>query len=186
MTVAMATKLFLLLLALPAASCLSTLRPTHAASFLQLRGTLPLPLPVRAVHAAACPRAAVALLASGPQQQASLAASVLGLASAPVFWWSLYTLKTTGCGLPAGPFGLIGLAEGISYLVVVGFVASSLVSKAASGSGLPAGPYGLLGAAEGVAFLNAAAGLAVLGFQLADYGFLPEAVPVEGGACSNL
>ena len=28
-------------------------------------------------------------------------------------WWSLYTLKTTGCGLPAGPFGLIGAAEGV-------------------------------------------------------------------------
>ena len=35
--------------------------------------------------------------ASGPQQQATLAASVIGLASQPVFWWSLYTLKTTGC-----------------------------------------------------------------------------------------
>ena len=50
------------------------------------------------------------------------------------------------CGLPAGPFGLIGAAEGISYLVVIGFVASSLLSKAISGSGLPAGPRGLLGA----------------------------------------
>ena len=50
------------------------------------------------------------------------------------------------CGLPAGPFGLIGAAEGISYLVVIGFVASSLLSKATSGSGLPAGPGGLLGA----------------------------------------
>ena len=50
------------------------------------------------------------------------------------------------CGLPAGPFGLIGAAEGVSYLVVIGFVASSLLSKAISGSGLPAGPRGLLGA----------------------------------------
>ena len=50
------------------------------------------------------------------------------------------------CGLPAGPFGLIGAAEGISYLVVIGFVASSLLSKVTSGSGLPAGPGGLLGA----------------------------------------
>ena len=50
------------------------------------------------------------------------------------------------CGLPAGPFGLIGAAEGISYLVVIGFVASSLLSKVTSCSGLPAGPGGLLGA----------------------------------------
>ena len=100
--------------------------------------------------------------------------------------WSLYVLKTTGCGLPAGPFGLIGAAEGVSYLVVIGFVASSVLSKVTSGSGLPAGPGGLLGAAEGFSFLTAAAGLAVLGFQLSDYGYLPEAVPTAGGVCSSI
>ena len=63
---------------------------------------------------------------------------------------------------------------------------ASLLSKVISGSGLPAGPGGLLGAAEGLSFLTAAAGLAVLGFQLADYGYLPEAVPIEGGVCSNI
>lgn len=92
----------------------------------------------------------------------------------------------TGCGLPAGPYGLIGAAEGISYLVIIGFVGASVLSKATSGSGLPAGPAGLLGAAEGLSYLTAVAGLAVLGFQLTDYGFLPEAVPVEGGVCSNI
>jgi len=101
-------------------------------------------------------------------------------------WWSLYVLKTTGCGLPAGPFGLIGAAEGISYLVIIGFVASSMLSKVTSGKGLPAGPGGLLGAAEGLSFLTAAAGLAVLGFQLSEYGYLPEAVPTVGGVCSNI
>ena len=50
---------------------------------------------------------------------------------------------------------------------------------------LPAGPGGLLGAAEGLSFLTAVAGLAVLGFQLADYGYVPEAVPVQGGICSK-
>jgi len=131
-------------------------------------------------------RARAVVCTSAPQQQATYAASLLGLASQPVFWWSLYTLKTTGCGLPAGPFGLIGAAEGISYLVIIGFVASSLLSKVTSGKGLPAGPSGLLGAAEGLSFLSAAAGLAVLGFQLSDYGYLPEAVPVAGGVCSNI
>lgn len=123
--------------------------------------------------------------ASRPQQQATLAAAILGLASQPVMWWSLYTLKTTGCGLPGGPFGLIGAAEGISYLVVIGFVAAALLSKVTSGKGLPAGPGGLLGAAEGLSFLTAVAGLAVLGFQLADYGYVPEAVPVQGGICTK-
>jgi hypothetical protein len=92
-----------------------------------------------------------------------LAASILGLVSQPIMWWSLYTLKTTGCGLPAGPFGLIGAAEGVSYLVVIGFVGAAILSKVTTGKGLPAGPLGLLGAAEGLSFLSAVAGLAVLG-----------------------
>ena len=142
------------------------------------------PLPrTPAFRAARAP--AVVCEASAPQQQATLAAAVLGLVSQPVMWWSLYTLKTTGCGLPAGPFGLIGAAEGISYLVVIGFVAAALLSKVTSGKGLPAGPAGLLGAAEGLSFLTAFAGLVVLGFQLTDYGYLPEAVPIEGGICTK-
>ena len=95
-------------------------------------------------------------------------------------------MKTTGCGLPAGPFGLIGAAEGISYLVVIGFVAASILNKVTSGSGLPAGPGGLLGAAEGLSFLTAALGLIVLFFQLTNFGYLPEAVPTVGGICSNI
>ena len=150
--------------------------------------------------------------------------------------YSEFTLKTTGCGLPAGPFGLVGAAEGISYLAIIGIAGASLATKAKTGSGLPAGPAGLLGAAEGLAFLaivagrvafnqsprgrrgldggDAAAatrvvretcasarstpaasprpafastqvsGFAVLGFQLADYGYIPNAVPIEGGVCS--
>ena len=127
----------------------------------------------------------IVLDASAPQQQATTAAAALGLVSQPVMWWSLYTLKTTGCGLPAGPFGLIGAAEGISYLVVIGFVAAAVLSKVITGKGLPPGPGGLLGAAEGLSFLTAVAGLAVLGFQLLDYGYVPEAVPIKGGICTK-
>ena len=161
----------LLIAALHSASCFTAkpfLRPTPSAVPITGRTT------------------ATVCTASPPQQQATLAASILGLVSQPVMWWSLYTLKTTGCGLPAGPFGLIGAAEGISYLVVIGFVASALLSKVISGKGLPAGPFNLLGAAEGLSFLTAFAGLVVLGFQLLDYGYLPEAVPIEGGVCSNI
>ena len=67
---------------------------------------------------------------------------------------------------------------------VVGFVGWSLWTKTTTGSGLPAGPIGLLGLAEGLSFLAAAVGLAVLGFQVADYGYIPNAVPMEGGMCS--
>ena len=143
-------------------------------------------LPVAGRLSEGSKRSTAIACSSAPQQQATLAASVLGLASQPIMWWSLYTLKTTGCGLPAGPFGLIGAAEGISYLVVIGFVAASLLSKVTSGSGLPTGPGNLLGLAEGLSFLTAVAGLTVLGFQLSEYGYLPEAVPIPGGVCSNI
>lgn len=76
------------------------------------------------------------------------------LVSTPVIGWSLYTLKTTGCGLPPGPAGLIGALEGVSYLVVVGIVGWSLYTKTKTGSGLPNGPFGLLGAVEGLSYLS--------------------------------
>jgi hypothetical protein len=107
-----------------------------------------------------------------------------GTLAALLVLYSEFTLKTTGCGLPAGPFGLLGAAEGIGYLAVVGLAGYSLYTKFRSGSGLPAGPGGILGAAEGLSFAAVAAGLVVLGFQIADYGYIPNAVPMEGGMCS--
>lgn len=109
---------------------------------------------------------------------------VLGTVSSLIVFYSEYVLKTTGCGLPAGPFGLFGLAEGISYLGVIGIGGYSLYTKAKTGSGLPAGPGGVLGAAEGLSFLAIVGGLVVLGFQVANYGYVPNAVPMEGGMCS--
>jgi hypothetical protein len=104
--------------------------------------------------------------------------------AALVVLYSEFTLKATGCGLPAGPFGLLGAAEGIGYLAVVGLAGYSLYTKVRTGTGLPAGPGGILGAAEGLSFVAVAAGLVVLGFQIADYGYIHNAVPVEGGMCS--
>jgi hypothetical protein len=52
------------------------------------------------------------------------------------------------------------------------------------GSGLPAGPGGLLGAAEGLSFLAIVVGLVVLVLQVTNYGYIPNAVPMEGGMCS--
>ena len=106
-----------------------------------------------------------------------------GVFASAVVLYSEFTLKTTGCGLPAGPFGAVGAIEGISYLAVIGIAGASLATKAKTGSGLKAGPGGLLGLAEGLAFTAIAVGLVVLGFQLADYGYLPNAIPVEGGRC---
>lgn len=109
---------------------------------------------------------------------------LLGTISSLIVFVSEYVLKTTGCGLPAGPFGLFGLAEGLSYLGVVGIAGFSAYTKVKTGSGLPAGPGGLLGAAEGLSFLAIVAGLVVLGFQVANYGYVPNAVPMEGAMCS--
>lgn len=106
-----------------------------------------------------------------------------GVFASAVMLYSEFTLKTTGCGLPAGPFGAVGAVEGISYLAVIGIAGASVVTKVKTGSGLPAGPGGLLGLAEGLAYTAIAAGIVVLGFQLGDYGYLPNVIPVEGGRC---
>ena len=135
-----------------------------------------------AIRPKGAPRATAPISLEALKPEASQA--VLGLAAQPIMWWSLFTLKTTGCGLPAGPYGLYGALEGVSYLIVAGFVMASIYSKFKTGSGLPAGPGGLLGLAEGLSFLTALAGLAVLGFQVLDYGYIPNAVPVTGGVCS--
>ena len=37
-----------------------------------------------------------------------------------IFGWSLLKKLKTGSGLPAGPAGLLGAAEGLSFLVVLG------------------------------------------------------------------
>jgi hypothetical protein len=57
---------------------------------------------------------------------------VAGTLAALITFYSEFTLKQTGCGLPAGPFGLVGLIEGLSYLSVTGIVAYSLVKKVQS------------------------------------------------------
>ena len=106
-----------------------------------------------------------------------------GTAACGVMAWSLLTLRDTGCGLPPGPLGLVGAAEGVSYLYVLALVAWSAAKKVRTGSGLPEGPGGVLGLAEGLAYLLALAGVAVLVGQVHDFGFLPNAVPVEGGPC---
>ena len=47
-----------------------------------------------------------------------LGVAAAGLLFNPVVLWSEYTKFTTGAGLPEGPYGLLGAAEGIGYLVV--------------------------------------------------------------------
>ncbi|KAL0307726.1 UNVERIFIED_CONTAM: hypothetical protein Scaly_2972200 [Sesamum calycinum] len=110
---------------------------------------------------------------------AETAAVVSGLVATPVIGWSLYTLKTTGCGLPPGPGGSIGALEGVSYLAVVGIVAWSLYTKTKTGSGLPNGPFGLLGAVEGLSYLSLLAIVVVFGLQYFEQGSIPGPLPSD-------
>lgn len=102
-----------------------------------------------------------------------------GLVSNPVIAWSLYTLKTTGCGLPPGPGGSIGALEGVSYLAVVGIIGWSLYTKSKTGSGLPSGPFGLLGAVEGLSYLSLLGIIVVFGLQFVQQGSIPGPLPTE-------
>ncbi|KAL5987061.1 hypothetical protein ACLOJK_041057 [Asimina triloba] len=106
-----------------------------------------------------------------------IGAAVGGLVANPVIWWSLYTLKTTGCGLPPGPAGSIGALEGVSYLILIALISWSLYTKLKTGSGLPSGPYALLGAFEGISYLTFLAILLVFALQFLDRGYLPAPLP---------
>lgn len=54
---------------------------------------------------------------------------VAGAVANPLVLYSLFVLKSTGSGLPPGPYGLYGAAEGVSYLIVVGLVGWSIATK---------------------------------------------------------
>uniref|UniRef100_A0A7S3QVZ4 Uncharacterized protein n=1 Tax=Dunaliella tertiolecta TaxID=3047 RepID=A0A7S3QVZ4_DUNTE len=102
----------------------------------------------------------------GPSEDEEIGALGYGAIAAgavanPITLWSAYTLKTTGAGLQGD---LLGAAEGVSYLVILGLIGWSVYTKTTTGKGLPAGPAGLLGAVEGFSYLSLLA--AILAFAL--------------------
>lgn len=101
-----------------------------------------------------------------------LVAGALGTPAALLVCYSSYLLATTGDGLPPGPGGAYGAAEGVSYLAVLGLVGWSAATKAKTGSGLPAGPAGLLGAAEGLSYLALLGAVGAFGYA-ATHGGIP-------------
>ncbi|KAA8498049.1 hypothetical protein FVE85_5634 [Porphyridium purpureum] len=114
-----------------------------------------------------------------PGSQTSLAEKLILAASAvalPAVIASELHLFQTGCGLPPGPGGLYGAAEGVGFLVMLGVVAYSAYTKFKTGKGLPAGPYGLVGAAEGIWYL-------LLFIFLADYAYLYFTNSLPGAIC---
>lgn len=106
---------------------------------------------------------------------------ILGTLASIVVLRSEFVLKTTGCGLPAGPFGIVGAVEGISYLGVVATCASAIVGFVSDEKTKP--PSVAKRVAISLSGFAAVVGLAVLAFQLTDYGYIPNAVPMEGGMC---
>ena len=116
-------------------------------------------------------------------QSDDLVLGLSGTLASLIVFYSEYTLSQTGCGLPAGPGGIYGAVEGLSYLEVAGIFILSLINKVTTGSGLPAGKFGALGAAEGLGFLAVFGGIGVLAYQMIHYGYIPNAVPMEGGMC---
>ena len=123
-------------------------------------------------------RSSPAVCSASESEPPLAAAAAAGLVANAVVLVSLFFVATTGGGLPAGPFGVLGAVEGVSYLVVLGFVGAALRSKLSTGAGLPAGPAGLLGAAEGLSFLSVVGGLAVLALLAPQQGCVPNALPL--------
>ncbi|KAE8693280.1 Leucine-rich repeat family protein isoform 1 [Hibiscus syriacus] len=158
-----------MLLLSPPSTSLSSLKP-HSSILTYTRPKVQPPLKVLAMAKETSESG------NGVAEKAAIAG---GLVANPVIAWSLYTLKTTGCGLPPGPAGLIGALEGVSYLAVVGIVGWSLYTKAKTGSGLPNGPFGLLGAVEGLSFLSLLAILVVFGLQFLQNGSIPGPLPSD-------
>jgi hypothetical protein len=71
-------------------------------------------------------------------------------------------LPPAGCGLPPGPGGALGAAEGASYLAVLAFAGAGIGRRASGKGGLP----GLLGVPEGLAYAALGLGAVVLGKQV--------------------
>lgn len=88
----------------------------------------------------------------------------IGVASQPVVWASLYLVATTGGGFPAGPAGLLGALEGVSYLFVVAF---ALLPPSMSSS-----------TAKNLSRITIGIGLVILAGLVANQGCVPNAKPI--------
>ena len=94
----------------------------------------------------------------------------VGAISQPVVWVSLFFVSTTGGGLPAGPFGLLGAVEGLAYLSVVGLVIRRIIVGNKTS--------GVLGTAENISLLTLGVSLLVLASLIAQQGCIPNAKPL--------
>lgn len=104
---------------------------------------------------------------------------VSGIIAQPIVWISLYFVATTGGGLPAGPFGLIGGLEGLAYVAVVVLAAASIgkkvmgVESSSSSSG-----YSPIVLAERISFVTLVLALLTLMSLVVQQGCVPNAKPI--------
>ena len=102
----------------------------------------------------------------------------------PIVWISLYSVATNGSGLPAGPGGIVGAIEGISYLIVVIFALfpSSLLStkntEASTTSSSTATTVTATATTQIISRLTITIGLFVLIGLIFDQGCVPNAKPI--------
>ena len=98
---------------------------------------------------------------SSPVASESLAVTTskacIGLAAQPVVWWSLATLKTSGCGLAGSTVQSI---EGVAYLIVAAFALAGLTTRVRKGGAGLAAAELEAAEAEGSAFAAATAAAA--------------------------
>lgn len=82
----------------------------------------------------------------------------------PIHNSSVLSCAASGCGLPPGPYGLLGAAEGLSYLAVLGFAGAGVGARVNSGG--RQGLQGALAVPETLAYGALAGGLMVLASQV--------------------
>ena len=108
--------------------------------------------------------------------------ALFGLVALPVVWISLYFVVTTGGGLPAGPWGLLGATEGLSYLAIVGFsvwVLIKAITKSTTETRRSDEEESLLlDIVERLSFLSLLAGLLALASLVVEQGCVPNAKPI--------
>lgn len=98
----------------------------------------------------------------------------VGIACQPIVWISLGFAANTGAGLPAGPFGLLGAVEGLSYLIVVGLVALNILV----GGGREEKSDASLETAQKLSSFTLLAALLTLLSLVKDQGCVPNAKPI--------
>jgi hypothetical protein len=117
-----------------------------------------------------------------------------GLLAQPIIWSSLLSVKTTGAGLPSGPFGIVGAVEGISYLLLLGWAGAGAwrrlrnndeddddnlsLSSSSSSSSINSTSQSLASLVENLSALSLVLGLLVLVSLVVDQGCVPNAKPI--------